>query len=183
MKLMFAGDLHGSAHFTQKVVEAFRREGAQKLILLGDLLYFGPRNPYPQEYDAQRTAKLLNSLGGAVAAVRGNCDSEVDQLLLNFPIRADYMLLYADGVEMFITHGHLYNEETPPPMNPGTFLIHGHTHERTFRVHDDYTCINPGSTSLPKGDGIGGYMVFENGIFTFRDMDGETIDFQPLRGR
>lgn len=172
MKLMIASDLHGSAYFGKKLLDAFRAEQPEKLLLLGDLLYHGPRNALPREYDCMTVAGMLNGLKNWILAVRGNCDCEVDQMVLDFPIMADYMLLEAQGACLFVTHGHLWNEEVLPPMAPGTVLLHGHTHVPVVRDHGDYIYMNPGSVSIPKEDSWHGYMVLEQGRFLWKDLEG-----------
>ena len=130
MKLLFASDLHGSAYYAEKLEELIRNEAPDKTVLLGDLLYHGPRNDLPREYDSKKVTAILNGLKTQVLAVRGNCDAEVDQMVLEFPIMADYMALFLEGRMVFVTHGHLFNEENLPNFNPGDVLIHGHTHVR-----------------------------------------------------
>ncbi|MBR6400260.1 MAG: phosphodiesterase [Firmicutes bacterium] len=176
MKLMFASDLHGSAYYCEKVLEAYKKEGAERLVLLGDLLYHGPRNDLPRDYDTKKVTKMLNSVKNEIFAVRGNCEAEVDQMVLEFPCLADYMLLYLDGGKCaFVTHGHLYNNDNPPLLKDGDVLIHGHTHEKVIQKAHNYTYINPGSASLPKDDDIHSYMVYEDGEFIIKDFGGNSI--------
>ena len=183
MKLLFASDLHGSAYYAEKLEELIRNEAPDKTVLLGDLLYHGPRNDLPREYDPKKVTAILNGLKTQVLAVRGNCDAEVDQMVLEFPIMADYMALFLEGRMVFVTHGHLFNEENLPNFNPGDVLIHGHTHVRAAADRGAYFFLNPGSMALPKGDGVHSYMVYEDGVFTTKDMDGavlETLDIHEL---
>ncbi|MBQ9519350.1 MAG: phosphodiesterase [Firmicutes bacterium] len=176
MKLMFASDIHGSAYYCEKVLEAYKKENAERLILLGDLLYHGPRNDLPRDYDTRKVTAMLNSVKNVICAVRGNCEAEVDQMVLEFPCMADYMLLPLDGGKCaFVTHGHLYNNDTPPLLNDGDILIHGHTHEKVIEKAHNYIYINPGSASLPKDDDIHSYMVYDNGEFIIKDFDGNNI--------
>ena len=116
MKYLIASDLHGSARYCRALLEMLRREQADRLVLLGDLLYHGPRNPLPEEYDTQSVAAMLGGVAERVLCVRGNCDSEVDQMILPFPMLADYALLSLEGVELFATHGHLYGPDAQPPI-------------------------------------------------------------------
>ncbi len=174
MKLMIASDLHGSAYYVRKLMDAYAAEQPDRLLLLGDLLYHGPRNPLPRDYDCMAVAELLAGGRDRIAAVRGNCDCEVDQMVLPFPILADYALLEADGVLLYATHGHIWNEENLPPMAPGTVLLNGHFHVPVCREHEGYVYMNPGSVSIPKDGSAGSYMVAEGGTFLWKDLGGET---------
>ena len=128
MKYLIASDIHGSAYYCARLLQDFAREQADRLVLLGDILYHGPRNDLPREYAPKRVIDLLNGIRQHIFCVRGNCDAEVDQLVLHFPILADYALLEAGGRLIFATHGHHYNLEHLPPLQPGDVLLHGHTH-------------------------------------------------------
>ena len=174
MKLMIASDLHGSAYYVRKLMDAYAAEQPDRLLLLGDLLYHGPRNPLPRDYDCMAVAELLAGARDRIAAVRGNCDCEVDQMVLPFPILADYALLEADGVWLYATHGHIWNEERLPPMAPGTVLLNGHFHVPACREHEGYVYMNPGSVSIPKEGSAGSYMVAERGTFLWKNLAGET---------
>ena len=181
MKLMIASDLHGSAYYTQKLLDAFRAEQPERLLLLGDLLYHGPRNALPRDYDCMAAAGMLNSVKERILAVRGNCDSEVDQMVLEFPILADYALLDWEGTALYATHGHIWNEENTPPMAAGTVLLNGHFHLPAARRHDSWHYINPGSTSIPKEGWAGSYLVLEGGVFTWRAVeDGRVLQEYAL---
>ena len=174
MKLMIASDIHGSVFYCKRLMERFQAEKADKLLLLGDLLYHGPRNALPQEYDCPATYDQLNAIKEKIVAVRGNCDCEVDQMVLDFPMMADYALLEVDAVMIYATHGHHWNEDFLPPMETGTILLNGHTHIPALREHGSYTYMNPGSVSIPKGGSWHGYMVLEDGLFQWKDvMSGE----------
>ena len=178
MKLMFASDIHGSRSACEAVLAAYKAEGAERLVLLGDLLYHGPRNDLPEEYDTKKVVKLLSVFADfdtPIVAVRGNCDAEVDQMVLQFPIMADYALFDLDGRTAFITHGHLFNLDQLPPHKPGDLLIHGHTHVLTVQEKDGMTYINPGSAALPKEDHPKSYMIYENGTFTIKTLTGDVI--------
>lgn len=180
MKWMIASDLHGSARCCRAMLDAFRREGAERLVLLGDLLYHGPRNDFPEEYDTRAVTALLNGVKDRLLCVRGNCDSEVDQMVLEFPMLAEYAFLAPDGLTIFAVHGHNYGPDNPPPLRPGDFLLCGHTHLPVRRDRGGYTYLNPGSLSLPKEGTPHSYMTLEGGVFTWHDLfTGET--FQPLR--
>ncbi|MBO6164524.1 MAG: phosphodiesterase [Lachnospiraceae bacterium] len=181
MKYMIASDLHGSGWYAEKLWDAFQKENADRLIFLGDMLYHGPRNDLPREYDPKKVAALMNAHKEKILAVRGNCEAEVDQMVLDFPVMADYALLaqpkQAGGEALvFITHGHLYNEENPPLLQPGDVLLHGHTHVQVCREHPEYIYMNPGSLSIPKNGSRHGYMTLEAGHFTWKDIDsGEVL--------
>lgn len=177
MKLMFASDIHGDFVRAQKVIEIFEREGAHKLILLGDLLYFGPRNTLTERYDPQGVIKLLNENKSRLLCVRGNCDAEVDQMVLDFPIMAEYAYLCIDGYSMLLTHGHKINMENSSLLQKGEILIHGHTHIQCIeRFGEGNIYINPGSTTYPKGNNPPSYMTYENGVFEIKHLDdGEII--------
>lgn len=179
MKLLIASDLHGSAYYCRLLLEAFRREAADRLILLGDLLYHGPRNPLPREYDTKATAAMLNALAPQILCVRGNCDAEVDQMVLSFPVLAEHSILSMDGIEIFAAHGHHRGPDNVPPLQPGSFLLCGHTHLPVRRSLGTVTYLNPGSLSLPKEDTPHSYMTFENGSFFWYELETGT-QFQPL---
>ncbi len=177
MKLFFASDIHGSAYFCRRMLDEFEASHAEKLILLGDLLYHGPRNDLPRDYAPKEVIALLSPYASKLLCVRGNCEAEVDQMVLPFPVLADYALLMADGVCMYLTHGHHASEINPPPLAKGTVLINGHTHVAACRAHDDFLYLNPGSVSIPK-EGTGhGYLVYEDRTFTRELLEGEGITF------
>ena len=149
MKLMIASDIHGSAYWCKKMLEAFEQNGAEKLILLGD---------------------MLNPLKDKLLCVRGNCDTEVDQMVLDFPVMAEYAYICCDGLRIFATHGHKFNCDNLPPLSKGDILLHGHTHVPVIKDCGDYTYINPGSVSIPKENSAHSYLILENGKFTFGDL-------------
>ena len=150
MKLMIASDLHGSAAYTRRLLELYRDTGCQRLVLLGDLLYHGPRNPLPEGYEPPAVAKMLNDMADELLCVRGNCDAEVDQMVLHFPILSDSALLVLDGLTIHATHGHIHGPDTPPPLRQGDILLCGHFHVPVRRDCGCYTYLNPGSVALPK---------------------------------
>lgn len=165
MKWMIASDIHGSALYTEMLLEAFKNEGADRLALLGDILYHGPRNDLPEEYNPKRVAQLLNGIKDRIIAVRGNCDAEVDQLLLEFPIMSEIAVIDYGGRAIYLTHGHKYNIDNPLPMQPGDVCIYGHTHVTLREEKDGRLFLNPGSVSIPKNDTGHGYIILdENGF-------------------
>lgn len=172
MKIMVASDIHGSAYYCQKMTEAYKNSGAQKLLLLGDILYHGPRNDLPKEYAPKKVIEMLNNISDEILCVRGNCDSEVDQMVLKFNIMAEYAIIY-DGERMiFATHGHKFNKDNLPSLKKGDILLHGHTHIPVNESIDGITVMNPGSVSIPKENSWHGYMIIENGTYTWYDFDG-----------
>ena len=173
MKLMIASDIHGAAGFCRALLAACAAEAPDRLLLLGDILYHGPRNDLPEGYDPKQVIALLNPLRDRLLCVRGNCDTEVDQMVLDFPILSDSCAVWAGARAIFATHGHRWNEEWPPPMQPGTILLNGHTHVPALREHGSYTYINPGSVSIPKGGSWHGYMTLEGGLFRWKDLEGQ----------
>ena len=167
MKLLIASDIHGSAVWCKKLIDAFKAEGAEKLVLLGDILYHGPRNPLPGGYSPKDVFEMLNPLADSIIAVRGNCDSEVDQMVLAFNISADYGEIFADGVRITLSHGH----RIVPPLGEGDVYLTGHTHVPLDVVEKEgYRHLNPGSVSLPKEDSAHGYILFDGGKFTFKSL-------------
>ncbi|MBR6103079.1 MAG: phosphodiesterase [Ruminococcus sp.] len=170
MKLMIASDIHGSALWCGKMLDAFERGGFDKLLLLGDLLYHGPRNPLPEGHDPKAVADMLNSVKDRLLCVRGNCDCEVDQMMLRFPVLGEYAWIYADGCQLFATHGHVHNKETPPPLPEGSFLLNGHFHIPEITKAEGFTYVNCGSVALPKNGTPHSYAVFDGGEFTLKEL-------------
>ena len=179
MKWMIASDLHGSAYYCRKMLEAFEREGADRLFLLGDLLYHGPRNDLPREYAPKEVIPLLNEKKEKLLCVRGNCDAEVDQMVLEFLVLADYAVLPVGQRLIYATHGHIYHVKNLPPLAPGDVLLHGHTHVPAWTEFGQGNLyLNPGSVSIPKENSPHSCMMLEDGQFTWLDvMTGQP--FQP----
>ncbi len=173
MKLLIASDIHGSAYYCGKLLEAYEREQADRLILLGDILYHGPRNELPEGYAPKEVIAMLNPLKRDILCVRGNCDAEVDQMVLEFPILADYGFLYERGRMIFLTHGHVFHEGNLPMLGKGDILLHGHTHVPVCREHEDYVYMNPGSVAIPKEGSEHSYMSYEDGVFLWKNLEGK----------
>ena len=174
MRLMIASDLHGSAYWCQQLIEAFDMEQADRLLLLGDILYHGPRNDLPRDYAPKEVLSMLNNLKDQIFCVRGNCDTEVDQMVLEFPILADYCILPVGDRLVYATHGHNYNLEKLPPLRAGDILLHGHTHIPAWEFSDGgILYLNPGSVSIPKNGSPHSYMMLENGMFCWKTTDCE----------
>ena len=172
MKWLIASDLHGSAPCCQALLAAFRRERADKLLLLGDLLYHGPRNDLPEGYAPKQVISLLNAVKDSIFCVRGNCEAEVDQMVLDFPVLAEYCLLEAAGRLIFAAHGHHHNLQSPPPLKPGDVLLHGHTHIPAKDNSAGFWYLNPGSVSLPKGGNPASYGILDGTVFAIFDFEG-----------
>ena len=175
MKWMIASDIHGSEYYCKKMLEAYDRENAGRLLLLGDILYHGPRNDLPKEYAPKAVISLLNARKNEILCVRGNCDTEVDQMVLEFPVLADYCIVCDGNTTMYATHGHCYNEKNLPPIQKGDILMNGHTHVPKCTEHEEYVYMNPGSVSIPKEESHHGYMILENDEFIWKDLDGNEI--------
>ena len=175
MKMLIASDIHGSAHYCRKLLDAWDREEPERVLLLGDILYHGPRNDLPEEYAPKEVIAMLNARKDRILCVRGNCDTEVDQMVLEFPILADYAWIAADECRIFATHGHVYNTKNLPPLRAGEILLHGHTHIPAWEDHGTFRYYNPGSVSIPKGDSEPMYMMLEDGVFTWKTLKGEVL--------
>lgn len=176
MKWMIASDIHGSAYWCGRMLEAFEKEGAEKLVLLGDLLYHGPRNDLPKEYDPKEVLRMLNERSRNIFCVRGNCDSEVDQMVLGFPILADYAVFYWEGRMIYACHGHHRESQCDPYLRKGDILLTGHTHIPAWKEEESgYWYGNPGSVALPKENSAHSYLILEGKRISLKTMDGEII--------
>lgn len=177
MKLLIASDIHGAANCAEKLINRIVIEKPDKVLLLGDILYHGPRNVVPNDYDTVKTAELINKKSDIIVAVRGNCDAEVDEMMLDFNIGLYDMFFNIDGLNIFATHGHHYNTSHLPSLMSVDVLLHGHTHIPTCElIGKNKYYINPGSTSIPKGDSTNSYLIFENRIWTWKTLNGEIFD-------
>ena len=170
MKWMIASDIHGSACYCDKLLTQYQKEGADRLLLLGDILYHRPRDDLPREYAPKSVIAMLNPLAQDILCVRGNCDTEVDQMVLDFPVLADYGFLLLEGRAAYLTHGHVINKAHPLPFQKGDILLHGHTHIPACEDCGDFTYLNPGSVSIPKNGSAHSYMIYENGAFVRKEL-------------
>ena len=173
MKFMIASDIHGSAYYCEKLLEAYKKEAADRLFLLGDVLYHGPRNDLPKEYNPKAVITMLNAMKGDILCVRGNCDTEVDQMVLEFPILADYAIVPVGERLLYATHGHVYNKANPPKMKKGDILLNGHFHVPAFEELEEFIYMNPGSVSIPKENSPHSYMTFDGEVFEWKTLDGD----------
>ena len=176
MKIIFCSDIHGMATTLQRFLQHMEQLSPDKLIILGDVLYHGPRNGVPSLYDPPQVVKLLNAKKNLISAVRGNCDAEVDQMLLEFPIMSDYAELLCEEKQFFLTHGHLWNENRLPPLSSGAVLAHGHTHIPVNKtLPNGITIFNPGSLSLPKEGMPQSFGFYDGKVLTVRKLDDGSI--------
>lgn len=175
MRLFFISDIHGSYFYAREAIERFKVEKADYIVILGDILYHGARNPLPKEYNPKEVAPLLNEYKDRIIAIRGNCDSEVDEMVIEFPIMSTYSNILCDGRRIFLTHGHVYNEGNMPKLSKGDVFAFGHIHLPVAEKKGDYYFINPGSITLPKENNPNSYGVLENDLFQIKDFGGNLI--------
>ena len=175
MKLIFLSDIHGSEYYAKKAIEILNKEGGDYIVLLGDLLYHGPRNDLPKEYNPKGVIEVLNANKEKIIAVRGNCDSEVDQMVLQFPMMSDYTMIINNNKKIFVTHGHIYNEANMPQLNKKDILIHGHTHIPVAKESNDVYILNPGSISLPKENNPPSFGIMTEANFVIKTFEGQII--------
>lgn len=173
MKIMIISDIHGDYQCLKNVLDFYDEQKCEQLWILGDILYHGPRNDLPKGYAPKKCIPLLNSYKDSILAVRGNCDAEVDQMVLDFPMRADYLEAYVDSHTFFLTHGHLYDEDHMPHLKNGDVYLYGHFHVPVFEDHGYYK-VNPNSISLAK-KGENGFLIYEDEIFTRYNLKHEII--------
>ncbi len=167
MKLMIASDIHGSAYYCRLLLQRFGEEGADKLLLLGDLLYHGARNPLPKEYSTLEVAAMLNGIKESILCVKGNCDSEVDSMVLEFPVTADFALLDLNGRTAVAAHGH----KQYALLKRGDILLNGHFHVPAFEERENYTYVNCGSVSIPKENSPHSYLIYRDGELVWKDAE------------
>ena len=170
MKLLIASDIHGSAYWCSKLCRLVEEIQPDKLILLGDLLYHGPRNDLPRDYAPKQVIPMLSQYAHKIIAVRGNCEAEVDQMVLPFPCMADFAQLLVNGNTMYLTHGHHHNPDNLPPLPEGSVFLSGHTHVKKDEMRNGIRCLNPGSVSIPK-DGSNSCLIYDNQEFIFRILE------------
>ena len=175
MKFLIASDIHGSAYYCELLIKKIEEEKADKVILLGDILYHGPRNDLPKDYAPKKVIEMLNPLKNKLLCVRGNCDTEVDQMVLDFPVLADYAVIPVDNRLIYATHGHNYNEQNLPPLSHDDILLNGHTHIPKCTEYEDFIYMNPGSVSIPKENSFHSYMILENGEFLWKNLENGEI--------
>ena len=183
MRIMIASDIHGSAKYCRMLLERCEKEKAGRLLLLGDLLYHGPRNDLPEEYAPKQVAEMLNAHREIIFCVRGNCEAEVDQMMLSFPVMADYALMPLGERMVFMTHGHVFNRDSMPPMKAGDILLHGHTHIPACEAVGECIYMNPGSVSIPKDGTPRSYMMLEGTEFTWKTLEGEVFNRYTAAGK
>lgn len=175
MKIFFISDIHGSLFFLKKALERYKEEKAKYIVVLGDVLYHGPRNPLPRDYNPDAVASLLNEYKDKIIAVRGNCDSEVDQIIIEYPMMSDYSIMLCNDRRLFLTHGHIYNEKNLPNLGQDDVLIYGHTHIPVAKKQNNIFILNPGSISLPRENIPNSYAVLQDNLFQIKDLDGNVI--------
>ena len=180
MKWMIASDIHGSEYYCKELLEAYKRESADRLLLLGDILYHGPRNDLPRDYSPKKVIELLNAYKQDIICVRGNCDTEVDQMVLEFPIMADYCVIADEKWLIYATHGHKYNENNLPPLHKGDVLLCGHTHVPRCIEYSDFVYMNPGSVSIPKEGSAHSYMILVDRTVFWKSLDGTVYHTEQI---
>ena len=180
MKLMVASDIHGSFKYCNKLVEQYKKEECDKLVLLGDILYHGPRNDLPDEYNPKGVIALLNSMSEEILAVRGNCEAEVDDMVLDFNVLAEYAILYIKKRLVFLTHGHKWNPENMPKLKKGDILFNGHTHISKIEEFGEILYVNPGSVSIPKENTPRGYIILTEESIIHKNLQGEVLEEYKL---
>ena len=173
MKWLIASDIHGSAYYCEKLLAAFERENADKLLILGDVLYHGPRNDLPKEYAPKKVIALLNAMKDKIMCVRGNCDTEVDQMVLEFPVLADYGIITVGDRMIYATHGHKYGPDKLPPLQKGDVLLYGHIHVPKCYEEEGILILNPGSVSIPKENSEHSYILLDGNTLVWKNLEGK----------
>ena len=178
MKILIAGDIHGSSYYCDKLISLASDKKVDKIILTGDILYHGPRNDLPKDYDPKKVTALLNQNSDKILSVRGNCEAEVDQMLLDFPVMSDYVIVVTEKTELFITHGHIYNNENIPSFVKKGVFVNGHTHIPVCESQNGVLFINPGSVSIPKENSCHSAVIVENDNISFYNIENGEIYMQ-----
>ena len=181
MRYLILSDIHGSEDCLRPMLTLFEEQKFDFLILLGDILYHGPRNPLPEGHNPAEVVKLLNTYSDRIISCRGNCDAEVDQMLLEFPCLGDYSLIVDDGIKLFVTHGHLYTSSNFPKTPGKQIFLYGHTHLWELRKEDELIICNPGSISLPKENRPATYATYENGALSIYDFNHTLLSTLSIR--
>lgn len=182
MKLIIASDIHGGAECCRALLDAAERERADRILLLGDILYHGPRNDLPTDYAPKKVIEMLNAIKDKLICVKGNCESEVDQMVLDFPIMQESALVY-DGesdLTLFMSHGHKFSPANLPPLPARSVFLYGHTHVKKVERVGDTVCLNPGSVTLPKENNPKTYATYQSGKIQIKTLDGDICDTVSL---
>ncbi len=177
MKLLIASDIHGDATCCQAMLDAFERENAEKILILGDILYHGPRNDLPEGYAPKKVIEMLNAVADKLISVRGNCEAEVDQMVLNFPVMSTTacVLDAENNRAIYMSHGHIYSPDNLPPVPEGSLFLSGHTHVLAAEKKNGTLCVNPGSVSLPKNSNPKTYAIYNGKSIEIKTLSGETV--------
>ncbi len=178
MKLIIASDIHGGAECCKALLGAAEREGADRILLLGDILYHGPRNDLPADYAPKKVVEMLNEVKDKLICVKGNCESEVDQMVLDFPVMQESAMICdgENGVTLFMSHGHKFSPSNLPALPAKTVFLYGHTHVKRIEKVGEVVCVNPGSVTLPKENNPKTYATYQNGKIEIKTLDGEICD-------
>ena len=177
MKLLIASDIHGSITYAEKLIQVYEKEQPDSIVLLGDILYHGPRNDLPEGYAPKEVAALFNKYKDDIICMKGNCDAYVDSMVLDFCICEDVGVIFDGKNRIYMSHGHIHNPENLPKIPEGSVFLYGHTHIAKDEVINGIRAINPGSLSIPKGGQKNSYMIYEDGKFSWFDIDGEELRY------
>ena len=180
MKLLILSDIHGFSDPLEYILKAFYEENCTMILFLGDALYHGPRNSIDDGYNASRTIEILNSLSDKILAVRGNCDSEVDQMVLDYSLLSDYHMVFDGMRKIFFTHGHIYNRANMPLLNRGDIFASGHTHIAEIEDVKGVIHFNPGSISLPRRNTQASYGIYDGTSLMVKSLEGEILKSMVL---
>jgi putative phosphoesterase len=173
MKLLILSDIHGSFKALEKTLEAYGKENCSMIVLLGDVLFHEPQNSISRSPEIKKTIELLNSVSDKILAVRGNCDREVDQTVLHFPIMNEYRILFDGNRQLFLTHGHLFNKYNMPSLNKGDIFACGHSHVAQIIERQGIIHFNPGSISMPRENTLSSYGLYDGENLLVKSLDGD----------